>query len=129
MKLLLFIALILFSTLSANKVLYLTHEKIPDRVVKGEVFFVTLKTISTVQKFDDITYEFSKQVGLKALNTIPYREQKGKFFFDTNKGLLERAVIEGETDVTASARVQQGQKKDFSLKAKYMLEVKLKKSK
>ncbi|WP_455757743.1 hypothetical protein [Sulfurimonas sp.] len=83
MKILLFITLLLFSTLSANKVLYLTHEEIPDRVVKGEVFFVTLKTISTVQDFDDITYEFSNQVGLKVLNTIPYREQKGKFLFDT----------------------------------------------
>ena len=105
MKILLFVALLLFSTLSANKVLYLTHEKIPDRVVKGEVFFVTLKTISTVQNFDDITYEFSNQVGLKVLNTIPYREQKGKFLFDTFH-FLATGNSAKLPDITASLVVQ-----------------------
>lgn len=85
MKALLLLTLFFFSSLFANKVLYLSYENIPDRVIKGEVFSVTVKTISTVKNFNKINYRFSNKMGLRVLNTIPYREQKGKFFLETFK--------------------------------------------
>ena len=83
MKILVLLTLLLFSSLYANKVLYLSYDKVPQRVIKGEVFPVTIKTISTVKDFKAINYRFSNQVGLKILNDVPYREQKGKYFLET----------------------------------------------
>ncbi|MCD6172859.1 MAG: hypothetical protein J7J96_03585 [Sulfurimonas sp.] len=81
-KILLLLTLFIFSTLSANKVLYLNYEKIPQRVIKGEIFSVTIKTISTVENFRDIEYKFSNHNGLKPLSFIPDREIKGNFYFE-----------------------------------------------
>ena len=83
MKALLLLVLFLFSAVHANKVLYLSHEELPERVIKGERFSITIKTISTVKNFNDIVYEFSNHQGLKTLNTIPYREKKGVAYFET----------------------------------------------
>ncbi|WP_373034909.1 hypothetical protein [Sulfurimonas sp.] len=106
---LLLLGLLLFTTLSSNetttiindtnntynsyennqitpdlpKVLYLSFEKTPDRVIKGEIFSVTLKTLSTVPSFVDITYELTNHEGLKILNEIPYREEDPKYYHDT----------------------------------------------
>lgn len=67
----------------SQKVLYLNFEKTPDRVIKGEIFPVTIKTLSTVPNFLDITYELKNHQGLKVLNEIPYREEDSKYFHDT----------------------------------------------
>jgi hypothetical protein len=89
-KALLLLTLFLFSSLFANKVLYLSYENIPDRVIKGEVFSITIKTISTVKNFNEIKYRFSNKMGVTILNTIPYREQKGKFYLETFKFIATR---------------------------------------
>ncbi len=65
------------------KVLYLNFETVPTRVIKGEIFSITLKTLSTVSDFIDITYEITNTKGLKVLNSIPYRKEDSKFFYDT----------------------------------------------
>lgn len=75
--------LLFLSSLYANKVIYLSYDEIPSRVIKGEIFTVTLKALSTVQNFDDISYEFSNYSGIKILDEVPQREQKGKFLYDT----------------------------------------------
>jgi len=80
---LLFLTLVLTASLFADKVLYLSYDKTPTRVIKGEIFPVTLKALSTIRDFDDIEYEFSNHSGLKILDETPLREQKGKFFYDT----------------------------------------------
>ena len=80
---LLFLTLVLTASLFADKVLYLNYDKTPTRVIKGEIFPVTLKTLSTLRDFDDIEYDFSNHPGLKILDKTPVREQKGKFFYDT----------------------------------------------
>jgi len=100
-KALLLLTLFFFSSVFANKVLYLTHENIPDRVIKGEVFSITLKTISTVKNFSSITYEFKNRRGLRVLNTIPYREQKGKYLLETFKFIATRNAAR-LPDITAS---------------------------
>jgi hypothetical protein len=71
------------STSSLQKVLYLNYEKTPDRVINGEIFSVTIKTLSTIQSFIDITYELTNKKGLKLLNDIPYREEDSKYYYDT----------------------------------------------
>lgn len=80
---LLLLSILFLSSLYANKVIYLSYEDVPQRVVKGEIFPITLKTLSTVKYFEDIDYNFSKMSGLKMLTTTPDRVQKGKYFYDT----------------------------------------------
>ena len=90
MKAFLLLTLFLFSSVFANKVLYLSYEDTPERVIKGEVFSITVKTISTVKDYTDIHYRFSNKVGLRVLNNVPYREAKGKFLLETFKFISTR---------------------------------------
>jgi hypothetical protein len=82
MKLLLF-SLLLLSSLFANKVIYLSYEKVPSRIIKGEIFPITIKALSTVREFSDIKYDFSNSTGLALLNPTPIRETRGKYFYET----------------------------------------------
>ncbi len=82
MKLLL-LTLLFCTSLFANKVIYSNYENVPKRVVKGEIFPVTLKSLSTVRDFEDIDYKFLNLSGLKVLTEYPQREERGKYFYDT----------------------------------------------
>ena len=66
-----------------KKVLYINYEKIPKRVIKGEIFYITIKTISTTKNFLDITYNFSNYYGLELLNEIPYRDIQDRYYYDS----------------------------------------------
>ena len=79
----LLLAFLLISSLFANKVIYLSYDEIPKRVIKGEIFPVTYKALSTVKKFDDVLYDFSNHQGLKILDEAPQRVQEGKYYYDT----------------------------------------------
>ena len=79
----LLLTLIFITSLFANKVIYLSYDEIPNRVIKGEIFPVTYKALSTVKNFDDILYEFSNHKGLKILDESPQRVQNGKYYYDT----------------------------------------------
>ncbi|MDF1883850.1 hypothetical protein JHD49_07875 [Sulfurimonas sp. SAG-AH-194-C21] len=74
---------LLVTSVAANKVIYLSYDNVPQRVIKGEIFPITLKSLSTVRDFEDIEYKFSNKSGLKILNEIPDRVEKGKYFYDT----------------------------------------------
>jgi len=78
-----FLTLLFVSSLLANKVIYLSYEDIPQRVIEGEIFRVTLKSLSTVRDFDDIVYSFEDAQGVELLNEIPYREVRAKYYYDT----------------------------------------------
>ena len=78
---LLLLTLLLLTPLFANKVIYTKYTEVPQRVVKGEIFNVTLKTLSTV-KNKDVKYRFKNYTGLKILNHTPQREYRGKYIFD-----------------------------------------------
>ena len=75
--------LLLVTSLFANKVIYLSYDQIPKRVIKGEIFSVTYKALSTVKHFDDISYEFSNYPGLNILDDVPQRIRTGKYYYDT----------------------------------------------
>ena len=79
----LLLTLLFISSLLANKVIYLSYDEVPQRVVKGEIFPITIKALSTVRDFQNIEYSFTNHAGLKVLNTIPYREEKGKYYYET----------------------------------------------
>jgi uncharacterized membrane protein len=66
-----------------EKVIYLSYERIPSRVLKGEIFPVTIKTLSTAKDFTDITYELSGAQGLKLLSEFPSREIEEKYYYET----------------------------------------------
>ena len=98
----LFLLFFLFLTvLDAQKVIYLSYHNVPQRVVKGEIFPITLKALSTIKKFQDIEYKFSNVSGLKILTETPQRVKKGKYFYDTFY-LLSTQRWAKLPDVTAS---------------------------
>ena len=101
-----FVVLVLLSTLFANddtnistqnnetnqnilqskpleNVLYLSYKDVPSRVIKGEIFSLTIKALSTIEKFTDITYELSELQGLKLLSYFPLREEDDKYYYET----------------------------------------------
>lgn len=80
---LLLLTLLFVLPLFANKVLYLNYQDVPKRVVKGEIFPVTIKTLSTIGMQDSIIYKFSNHRGLKVLNDTPQQEEAGKFILNT----------------------------------------------
>ena len=82
MKLLL-LTLLFISSLYANKVIYLSYDKIPQRVIEGEIFPFTLKFLSTVRGESDVSYEFTNSKGIELLSNYPNRIKKGKYFYDT----------------------------------------------
>jgi len=84
-----------------QKVLYLSFKEIPSRVLKGEIFPITIKTLSTVKNFQDISYEFTNYFGLKSLTEVPYREETDKYYFDTFY-FLSTSKYAKLPDITAS---------------------------
>lgn len=83
MSRLLLLFLLFLTPLLANKVIYLSYSDVPKRVIKGEIFTVTIKALSTVEDIEDIQYDFSKNSGVEVLNDTPNREKKDKYFYDT----------------------------------------------
>ena len=72
------------ATASKQKVLYLSYVEVPKRVIKGELFSITIKTISVVQEFEDIEYTLKNQKGIEIVNDgIPYRKTTEHAFLDT----------------------------------------------
>ncbi len=66
-----------------EKVLYLQFDKIPTRIIKGEIFPVTIRTLSTTNDFTELVYSFFNAKGVEIINTTPYSSQREKYFYDT----------------------------------------------
>jgi len=66
-----------------SKVLYISDYNAPDRVIKGEIFPVTIKVLSTLGKQQKIKYNFVNIYGLKPLNYIPKRKINGNYYLET----------------------------------------------
>jgi hypothetical protein len=65
------------------KVIYLSYEALPERVLKGEIFKVTIKSLCVVKEFTDITYELINGQGVKLLSNIPSRNKDSKHYYET----------------------------------------------
>lgn len=66
-----------------QKVLYLSYEAVPQRVLKGEIFAIKLKLLSTLDNPQDVEYRLSNHQGLEILTQTPSREKESKYSFDT----------------------------------------------
>lgn len=79
----LLLALLFTLSLFAEQVVYLSYDKVPQRVIKGEISSFTIKSISTVSDFPDISYQIPQTNGIKILDEFPIRDTQGKYFYDT----------------------------------------------
>ncbi|MCF6309977.1 MAG: hypothetical protein L3J19_05820 [Sulfurimonas sp.] len=70
-------------TSNLQKVLYLSYKETPTRVIKGGIFKVTIKSLSTTNDFTDIVYELSNSRGLKLLSDFPAREIDSRYYYET----------------------------------------------
>lgn len=67
-----------------QKVLYLSYQDKPARVINGQIFSVTLKTVATTTDFDDIEYELLNYSGVEPLNDAqPVRTIDSRYYYDT----------------------------------------------
>ncbi len=77
---------LLFYTLVAaasEKVLYISYENPPGRVIQGEYFPVTLKVLSTIGNYDKLRYSFQGAKCVRLLIKEPYRVKRGNYYYDT----------------------------------------------
>lgn len=70
-------------TKNLPKVVYLSYSKVPKRVLKGEIFTIEIKALSTVYNFTDIIYDLSNSKGLKQLSFYPTRDFDDKYYYET----------------------------------------------
>ena len=85
----------------AQKVIYQDYVKLPERVFKGEIFPVTVKTLSTQDHFTDISYKFSQGQGVSLVSETPERSIRGNYFYDTFYFLATSRWLR-TPDITAS---------------------------
>ena len=93
MRKLLFLALFFTMSLLGDQVVYLSYDKVPQRVIKGEIFSVTIKSISTLSNDSNVSYSFSNDSGVQILNFLPQREIRGKYNYDTFNFLTTLATL------------------------------------
>jgi hypothetical protein len=68
---------------SQTNVLYLSYQDVPSRVINGEIFSLTIKALSTVKSFSNITYKLSKLQNLRLLTRSPIRKKEGPYYIET----------------------------------------------
>ncbi len=88
MKPLLLLTLLLWTFSSAiasesEKVLYLSYDEPPQRVIKGEYFPITLKLLSTIGSYEKLRYSFKDAKGVRLLSQQPRRIKRGNYYYDT----------------------------------------------
>ncbi len=67
-----------------QKLLYLSYEKVPKRLIKGQIFSITLRIVCVLPDMQEIRYKFSNAKGVKILQDgVPQRKEDGKFIYDT----------------------------------------------
>ncbi|RLA72079.1 MAG: hypothetical protein DRG24_03890 [Epsilonproteobacteria bacterium] len=84
----------------AQKVLYLSYDDVPQRLMQGELFAIRIKTLSTLDSEYEIVYRFKNGRGVKLFTEEPIREIRGKYYFDTFYFIANRQKIR-TPDITA----------------------------
>lgn len=112
MSRLLFLLFLLFSPLLANKVIYLSYQEVPQRVLKGEIFSISVKSLSTLKTPHNIEYAFTNHYGLKVLTPTPRRDTVGKYFIDSFDFLVTKSSAR-LPDITASVVIPDEYKEPF----------------
>jgi len=112
MNRLILLLLLFFSPLLANKVIYLSYQELPQRVVKGEVFSVSVKLLSTLKIPHHIAYKFSHYYGLQVLTPKPKHRIDGKYFIENFDFLVTRSSAR-LPDITASVVISDAYKDPY----------------
>ncbi|MEJ2468489.1 MAG: hypothetical protein P8Y65_04805 [Campylobacterales bacterium] len=88
----------------AARHLYTTLVEKPERLFKGEIFSITLRSIVTTERFDALQYTFSGGTGVERLSEEPEREFKEHAYFDRFyfKATGSRVVL---PDITPSVTI------------------------
>lgn len=92
---------------SGPQIVYVSYSDIPNKVVNGEIFSVTVKSLSTNTNYQDISYTFSGGTHVKLINDKTAQTKEGNYFFDTFYFQVtgDNAVL---PDMIASAADEQG---------------------
>jgi len=67
---------------SENRNVYTTIVRKPERLFRGEIFSVTLRSIVTTEAYQTLQYRFSGGEGLQLLGSEPEREYRDHAYFD-----------------------------------------------
>ena len=65
------------------KLLYQSYHDLPSKLFKGQIFKLTIKSLSAKGDFSDINYTFSDARGLKLLTPEPERKFEPPYFYDS----------------------------------------------
>lgn len=63
--------------------LYTTLASKPERLIKGEIFSITLRSIVTAENFQTLGYRFKGGRGLQLLDNTPERTYRDRVYYDT----------------------------------------------
>ncbi len=103
MKKFLLVSLFFVFSLFADKVIYINYDKIPARVIQGELSSFTIKSLSTVRDYPQIKYKFSNYAGIKLLSQNRSTKKIGKYNYQTFPFLVT-SKYPRLPDVTASLK-------------------------
>ena len=103
MKKFLLVSLFFVFSLFADKVIYISYDKIPARVIQGELSSFTIKSLSTVRAYPQIHYKFSHYSGIKLLSQNAKTKKIGKYNYQTFPFLVT-SKYPRLPDVTASLK-------------------------
>ncbi len=67
----------------SQHILYSTYEYYPKDVFKGQIFPLTIKTLSTQEEFQEISYQFNGGHGIRLLNEKPFTKEKNHYYYHT----------------------------------------------
>jgi hypothetical protein len=67
----------------SQHILYSYYDYVPKRIFKGQIFPITIKTLSTEKNFEEISYEFYNGSGVRLLNEKPVTKEKDHYFYHT----------------------------------------------
>ncbi len=65
------------------KLLYQSYYELPTKLFKGQVFPLTIKSLSAKEDYTSLSYDFSKALGLQLLSQEQQRRLEPPYFLDT----------------------------------------------
>ena len=103
MKKLLLVSLFFALSLFADQVIYINYDKVPTRVIQGELSSFSIKSLSTVKAYPQVSYHFSNYSGIKLLKRKTPEQIIGKYTYKIFPFLVTNRYPK-LPDVTASLR-------------------------
>lgn len=70
-------------SLFGDKVIYMSYDHIPSRVIQGELSSFTIKSLSTLKEYPEIRYSLSNYAGIKLLDRNATAKKVGKYNYET----------------------------------------------